>query len=152
VVPLDAQKGAHAREQLVVIERLLDEVVGSRLDRPRLVLSDARGDHDHRQHRRLLVRAQALAHRIAVEPGHEDVEQHQIRLLGFHDRECFGAVARGDDVVPLRREHRLEQAHVLGDVVDDEDLARCLRAHPEPPSQKRRTVSISSSTSTGLER
>ena len=57
VVALDAQKRAHAREQLVVVERLLDEVVGARLDRPRLVLADARRDHDHGQHRRGLVLA-----------------------------------------------------------------------------------------------
>src|SRR3954468_1383233 len=57
VVALDAQKRSHAREQLVVVERLLDEVVGPRLDRPRLVLADARCDHDHGQHRRGLVLA-----------------------------------------------------------------------------------------------
>ena len=118
-----------------MVERLRDEVVGARLDCPCLVLADTRRDHDYRQHRGDLARTQALAHRIAVELGHEDVEQHEVRLLDFDDGEGLGAVARGDDVVSVGREHRLEQTHVLGDVVDDEDLRLLALAHSVPPSQ-----------------
>ena len=36
----------------------------------RLLLRDARRDHDHRQHRRVVVLPQPAADRVAVEPGH----------------------------------------------------------------------------------
>ena len=58
VVALDAEQRPDPGEQLVVVERLRDEVVGAGLDRLRLLLTDARRDHDHRQHRGVVVRAQ----------------------------------------------------------------------------------------------
>ena len=118
-----------------MVERLRDEVVGAGLDHASLVLADARGDHDHGQHRCRLIRAQALADCIAVELGHEDVQEHEIRLFRFDDLERGRAVTSGDDVVAFRDQHRLEQSNVLGDVVDDEDLRALALAHAVSPSQ-----------------
>ena len=131
-----------------MVERLRDEVVGAGLDRLRLLLADARRDHDHRQHRGLLARAEPAADGIAVQAGHHHVEQDQVGLVRLDELERGEAVARGDHVVPARREHRLEQADVLGHVVDDEDPGR-------PLSHERQCASIvrrSSTTSTGFER
>ena len=75
VVPLDPEQRPHSREQLVVVERLGNEVVRPGLDRFRLLGTDARRDHDHRQDCRFLVFAQLLADRVTVHPGHDDVEQ-----------------------------------------------------------------------------
>ena len=148
VVALDPEQRPDAREQLVVVERLRDEVVRAGLDRSRLLLADARGDHDHGQHRGLVVLAQPAADGVAVEPGHHHVEQDQVGLLRVDELESREAVGRGDDVVSVRREHRLEQPHVLGDVVDDEDPARAA----QPCVQCSSTVAKSSTTSTGFER
>jgi hypothetical protein len=81
---------------------------------------------------------------------HHDVEKHQIRLCRLDERERALAVGGGDDVVAARFENGFEQAHVLRDVVDDEDAG--VAAHPARRSQCFRTVPISSRTSTGFER
>ena len=67
VVALDPEQRTDAGEELVVVERLRDEVVGAGLDRPRLLRADARRDHDHRQHRGLVV-ARAAAGRPRSRP------------------------------------------------------------------------------------
>ena len=81
VVALDPEQRPHAGEQLVVVEGLRDEVVGTGLDRLRLLLADARRDHDHRQHGGVVVRAEVGADGIAVEAGHHHVEEDQVGLL-----------------------------------------------------------------------
>jgi len=53
VEALDPQQGAHARQDLRLVDRLGEEVVGARLDALHALLSGVeRGDHHHRQHRR----------------------------------------------------------------------------------------------------
>ena len=74
----------------------------------------------------VLIGAKPGADRVAVEARHHHVEQDQVGLVRFDDLECRNAVARGEHVVPTRREHRLEQADVLGDVVHHEDPSRAL--------------------------
>ena len=148
VVALDPEQRPHPGEQLVVVEGLRDEVVRAGLDRLRLLLADARRDHDHRQHRGVVVRAEVGADGVAVEAGHHHVEEDQVGFLGRDELERLQAVARGHDLVAARDQHRLEQADVLRYVVDDEDLGRPLSSR----SQCSRTAWISSATSTGLER
>ena len=133
VVALDPEERADAREELVAVERLRDEVVRAGLDRSPLLGSFARREHDHRQNCGLLPRTQLPADGVAVEPGHHHVEQHEVR--GSRESELEGAVAvhRRDDVVAVRLEHGLEESHVLGNVVDDEDSG--VVAHGPPPSQ-----------------
>ena len=61
-------------------------------------------------------------HGVAVEAGHHHVEEDQVGSLRLDEVECRRAVGRGHDLVAPRGEHRLQQAHVLRYVVDDEDL------------------------------
>ena len=81
VVALDAQQRAHPREQLGLLEGLGDEVVGPGLDRGHLLLLAAGGDHHDRQELGGLVGAQRPADLVAVHPGHDDVEQHEVDRL-----------------------------------------------------------------------
>ena len=96
VVALDAQQRAHPREQLGLLEGLGDEVVGSRLDRRHLLLLPAGRDHHDRQEPGGLVGAQRPADLVAVHPGHDDVEQHEVDRLGAHALERLVARRRGD--------------------------------------------------------
>ena len=138
VVALDAKERPDAHEELVVVERLRNEVVGTGLDRSLLLGADARRDHDHREHRGLLIRAQPAADGVSVEVRHHDVEEDEIRFLGLGCFERGSPIRSGDDVVAACAEHRLQQAHVLRDVVDDEDSRlvlthrRLLRSAPSP--------------------
>ena len=59
---------------------------------------------------------------VAVDAGHHHVEEDQVGFLRLDEVERLQAVARGHDLVAPRDEHRLQQAHVLRHVVDDEDL------------------------------
>jgi len=53
VEALDPQQGAHARQDLRLVDRLGEEVVGAGFDALHALLSGVeRGDHHHRQHRR----------------------------------------------------------------------------------------------------
>jgi hypothetical protein len=51
-------------------------------ERADLLLVAAGGDHDHGQHARGGVGAQPTAHLVAVDSGHDDVEQDQVRRVG----------------------------------------------------------------------
>ena len=151
MVALDSQQRPDAREQLGVVERLGDEVIGARLDGARALRPEARREHDHGENGRLLARAESATDLVAVGLRHEDVEEDEIGLRRHGELERDVAVRRSDDVVALGHEHGPEQAHILGDVVDDEDPAAVLPAHPTTRSQYRRTVATSLTMSTGFE-
>src|SRR5262245_321043 len=151
VVPLDPEQRLDAGQELVAVERLGNEVVRAGLDRRRLLRADAGREHDHRQHSRLVTLAEAFADNQAVGRRHHHVEQDEIGLGRDGEFERAVAVRCGDDLVPLSLEHRLEQADVLGDVVDDEDPSGLL-AHRVPPSQYSFTVATKLGMSTGFER
>jgi hypothetical protein len=148
VVALDPEKRADAREQLVLVEGLLDEVVGARFDRSSLLLAGAGGDHDHGEDSRFLALADAAAHGVSVHAGHHDVEEYEVGVRGFDQRECRATVRGRHDLVAARLQDRFEQTDVLGNVVHDENrptvvhLARLPQCSP--------TVSTSSPMSTGL--
>ncbi len=59
---LDAEQGADPGQELLLVERLREEVVGAGLDRPHANLRVVRGQHHDRQERRSLVLAQPPAH------------------------------------------------------------------------------------------
>ena len=116
-----------------MVERLRDEVVRAGVDRLRLLGPLARRQHDHRQHGRVLARSELPADLEAVELRHHDVQQHEVRPRRPCDLESLPAIARRDDLVATRHQHRLEEPDVLGDVVGDEYAAagsviRALRA------------------------
>src|SRR3989442_305999 len=105
------------------------------------------------------MRLQLLAHRDAVEPGHVDVEEDQIRLLGRNRIEGFDAIARLSYVVAELVKVSLKELAVRRDVIDDEDPrphdGSDLVRHPAaarvvPP--RRRTASRRSRGEIGFER
>ena len=74
-----AQRGAHARQQLVHAERLRDVVVGARVERGDLVaLGVARRQHDDRH---LGPAAQAVDHLDPVDPGQPEVEHDDVGVM-----------------------------------------------------------------------
>jgi len=130
VVALDREERPDAGEQLVSVERLRDEVVRAGLDRRRFLRSHACREHDHGQDRRLFLLAEPPAHGEAVRLRHHHVEQNKVRFGRSGELECSPAVSGGDDVVALSLEHCLEQAHVLGNVVDHEDPGSVVAHRP----------------------
>ena len=82
-----------------MVEGFRDEVVGAGFDRLRLLLADARRDHDHRQHRGVVVRTQRATDGVAVEAGHHHVEEDQVGFLRLDEIERRPAVGCGHDLV-----------------------------------------------------
>ena len=111
------------------MERLGDVVVGAEVEALGLVGGRALGGQQDDGHRTSLAQ---LAHDLdAVEVGHDDVEQDDVRadLLGLPER--LLAAVGGDDAEALLGEG---DGHELGDpwlVVRDEDER--LGAHAAPP-------------------
>lgn len=125
VVPLDPDEGAHPGQQFGLVERLVDEVVGAGLDGADLLLAATGGDHDHRQESRLRIFADSAADLIAIHSGHQDVEQHEIRVLLAQDVQGFLSGRRRGHPESLRRQHRLKEADVFA-----ADRPRRVRADP----------------------
>ena len=79
---LDAQQRAHAREQLVLADRLAEEVVGAGVEPLGALLGRVeRGDEDDRQHRVRRIGADRAADVVAAHAGHHHVEQDEVGLL-----------------------------------------------------------------------
>ena len=148
MVALDAQQRADTRQQFVLVEGLLHEVVGARLDRTPPLLPGAGRDHDHREYGSLLASADPAADRVPVHLRQHDVEQDEVRARRFDECESRDPVGGRDDVIAARLQDCFEQADVLRDVVDHED--RPALAHRPGPSQCSRTAAASSTMSTGL--
>ena len=70
---------------------------------------------------------QLREHLVAVELGHQDVEQQQVEPLLPQQVERLAAVLREDDRVPLLLEAAAEQEPVHAVVVRDQDRARSRR-------------------------
>ena len=130
VVILETQQRAHAREQLELIERFGDEVVRARPQRLHALVITARGDHHDRQEARRRIVAETPAHVVAIQIGHHDVEQHEVRVLPLDRVEPSRAGLGGDELVPTGGQDRLEQPKVLGGVVDGKDLLKSLHLRP----------------------
>ena len=95
--------------------------------------------------------AEPPADLIAIELRHHDVEENEIRLCGFGELQRGATVGRRDDLVAVGREDGLEQAHVLEDVVDDEDPCGAVLAHRPRPRSAAPRCATSSTMSTGFE-
>ncbi len=96
-----AEDGADARRELVGMERLGDVVVGAQVEALGLVAGRALGGQQDDRHRAPLAQ---LAHDLdAVEVGHDDVEQDDVRAELLRLLERFLAAPRGDDAEALRR-------------------------------------------------
>ena len=112
-----AQHGAHARRQLVGVEGLGDVVVGAQVEALGLVARRALGRQQDDRDRAPLTQ---LAHDLdAVEVGHDDVEQDDVRpdFLGLLER--LFAAAGGHDaetlVVKGQRDELRDARLVVGD-------------------------------------
>ena len=114
-----AQDGADAGGELVGVERLGDVVVGAEVEALGLVGGRALGgQQDHGDGAALA----ELAHDLdAVEVGHHDVEQDDVRpdFLGLPQR-LFAAVG-GDDAEALFAEGDRDELGDPGFVIGDED-------------------------------
>ena len=96
------QQRAHAREQLGLVDRLGQEIVGAGLDAMHALLRRIeRGDEHHRQQRGRGVGADAPADVVAGQARHHDVEQHQVRPFRRHLGQRFLAVGGGRHGVAL---------------------------------------------------
>ena len=122
VEALARDAGVDARAQQDRAERLGQVVVGAELDAAHdaVGLLDG-GDHDHRQVAQGGVRADALEHLVAVELGHEHVEQDDVeRRAAVQQLPARAAVVGGRDRVAEALEVAGQQPAVDRVVVDDQ--------------------------------
>ena len=120
--PAQLERGLDPRHQLVGPERLGQEVIAAGEHRAIECLDVAqRGDEHHRDVAAAGQRADPLAGRRTVDPGHPDVEQHAVGPVA-HERGDAGLPIAGEhDAVAIILERRLGERAVLGVVVDHED-------------------------------
>ena len=114
----------HARDQLARGERLDEVVVGAGLQPlDARLLPGARGEHDHREVGRRLVRAQARDQPESVEVRHHDVREDHVGALRA-DRREGGLAVDGRLHRPVRGEHARQVLAHVGVVVHDQDARR----------------------------
>ena len=136
---LDPQQRAHPRQQLGLVDRLGEEIVGAGFDALDTLFAGVEcGDHHHRQDPPGGSFADAPAHLVAGHARHHDVEQDQVGLGVRHLLERFGAGGCGDDLVAFYGEQIRQQLDVARRVVDDEDLRGSAHAGPRPLPPPRR--------------
>jgi len=120
-----AEHGADADEQLVLLDRFGNEVVGADVGGALHVAGLVQGrDHEDRYVVGRGVGAEALAHLEAAEARHHDVEQNQVGLPGCDLLQRLFAVGRGAQLVATIAQVGLQQLHPLGVVVGDKDARR----------------------------
>ena len=111
-------------DQLVDVDRLVEEVVGAQLVGPHLVLDPGqRREHDDRHEVGVALPLEALADLEAVEARHHHVEDDAVGHLGRHRRERLLAVGGEAHAEALVGEHLLDEGQVLWLVVDGQDRA-----------------------------
>jgi hypothetical protein len=114
-----AQGDAHACEQLVGAEGLLDVVVGSRVQRGDLVALAAAGGEDDHRHRRPL--AQPPDHLEPIHVGQPEVDDHDVGLPRRDLHRAVGAGDRFEQAIALRVKGDAEEAADLSFVLDQDD-------------------------------
>jgi hypothetical protein len=120
-----------ARDQLARREGLGDVVVGAQLEAEHLVaLLDTARHHDHGDRRRVGVLLEPAADLPAVELGHHDVEQDDVRPGLPGAPEGVGAVGDARHLPAFLRQVVADQLGDVGLVLDDEDPAEPLGAGP----------------------
>jgi hypothetical protein len=148
---LHAEQRAHAREELGLVDRLRQKIVGARLDAfQALALRIKRRHQDHRQQRGFRLRADAPADVVPGQARHHHIEQYEIGLVRGELRKRLFAIRRRRHAEPFHRQQIGQQLDVGGGVVDDENFRRL--AHPRGLSRMRLTVLRNSLRSSGLPR
>ena len=129
---LEARSDAGVQQHRV--DRLGQVVLGAHLDAPdhAVELVERRRD-DHRDVAEVRIELQLRQHLVAVELGHQDIEQHQVEVLATQQVERLAAVLCEHDGVPLLFQPAAEQKAVHPVVVDDQD-----RPGREAPRRSRR--------------
>ncbi len=119
------QVGAHPRHQLLDLERLADAVDAAGGEgRHAAVDIGQRGHEDDRDVAAVVARLQAAAGFEAVEVGHHDVEQDQVRPGEADAVEGFEPAQRHQDFVAMAFEVADQDAEIGRVVVDDQDARR----------------------------
>src|SRR5882672_30209 len=109
--------------QLARAERLRDVVVRADVEAQLLVdVPSLRGKEDHRNVLGRRARLDALAHLVAVELGHHDIQHDEVGLLRLHLLESLFPIERGDDLVALHPQTEVQDVDDVDLVVDDQDL------------------------------
>ena len=145
---LDPEERLHPREQLLLADRLGEEIVGTRFDPLHALLRGIeRRHHDHGECGGRATAADLAADLVPAHLGHDDVEQDEVGLLRLDLLERLGARGRRDDDIALDGQQIGQQLDVVRGVVDDEDLRR--RRHVR--SSIARTASRNSFTRIGLD-
>ena len=102
------------------VDRLLHEAIGA--DGQAGLLVALGGDRDDRRALQLGDAAQAQRHLVAVQVGHVDVDQHEVRLLGFGQSHALEASLGVQYLVAGSVEQLPHQQAVGGIVFDVEDF------------------------------
>ena len=97
-----AKQGFHPGQQLPDTEGLADIIVGAHLQSQDLVNFLALGgQHNHRHSRQVFVCPQAFQHLNPVHAGQHIIQQHQIHLHGFQNRQALFSCLSPQDFVSI---------------------------------------------------
>ena len=118
----DLDQRADARAQLVLVDRLVEEVVRAAFQRLDLVVGiGERGEHEDGDHPPGRLALDARAGLVAVHVRHHHVEDDDRRVVLRIELQRFEPIVREDDVITPAPEVFLEELKVLLVVVDGED-------------------------------
>src|SRR2546426_3120380 len=130
-----------AREQLAHAERLGDEVRRAEAERLHGRLLGRHGrDHQHREVPEPVVGLHLLEQLQAVDLGHHDVEEQELRPLLLEPPEEVPPAGGAHDLLPVFLEDPGGGAHERLVVVGDEDLARAFRPRSHASSNEGSTL------------
>jgi len=120
--PLLFKAGSDARPQECRVEWLWQVILGALLDAAHdAVEFIERGDHDDRNVAQILVGLEGRERAVAVEHGHEHVEEHEVKWLAARNLERLGSIGGRGGRVPLPLEPAGKRLAIIGVVIDDED-------------------------------
>ena len=126
VLPLD--KLRHRCEQLSLLKRFGQVGVSAVLHAPEVVLLLVLlGEKDDLDTLGLGVVFQLTTDLITIFTRHDDIQDHQIRMLSRHLLQCLFTITGRHDVVPSGREGSGDQFESRRTVINDENCAhRCV--------------------------
>ena len=121
---LEAQEAFHARDELQVVDRLGEEIVGASFQAAhtvgRLV---ERSHHDDRDMHGLGIGFQPLTDLEAIHARHHDVEKDEVDLGASAEIETGKTVGGCEHVEIFGQQAGFEQLYVGGNVVDDQNAS-----------------------------
>tara|TARA_R100000365_G_scaffold987_1_gene3594 strand:- start:458 stop:1021 length:564 start_codon:yes stop_codon:yes gene_type:complete len=119
--PLEAGQALHSRQQLNIVDRLGQKVVGTGFKAAHAVRRLIEGgDHDDGDMGRCSVALENLTAGKSVHLRHHHIEQDDIDVLAAANFDRLGAGGGRHNVEILGEQARLEQFHIGGNVINDE--------------------------------